>query len=365
MAVVLALCVFAALLGAASAAKCPCEHDYYCSLIGYNQDKEVLGFVRSQDNWKQYKWSALTTIAMFTDLPPELMCYAHSKDVKVVLSANYPMNQLNNVAMRSAWIKEKIELVQASFADGLNIDIEGPIDYTTNQSVLLTDFVAEIYTAFKTKSQYYQISFDVAWSPDCIDGRCYQAAAFSEFTDFLVVMAYDERSQIRGPCVASANSALNTTAKGLQQYISLGITPDKLVLGLPWYGYDYPCLNLSYDDVCTIKKVPFRGVNCSDAAGKQKDYGEIRSLVQLSNIDVKWDARLQSPYFHYKADDATDHQVWYDNVESLSFKYTYARQQTLHGLAIWNIDSLDYSDSPLAQGQTAEMWDALALFSKE
>ena len=50
MAVVLALCVFAALLGAASAAKCPCEHDYYCSLIGYNQDKEVLGFVRSQVN---------------------------------------------------------------------------------------------------------------------------------------------------------------------------------------------------------------------------------------------------------------------------------------------------------------------------
>jgi len=111
---------------------------------------------------------------------------------------------------------------------------------------------------------------DVAWSSPCVDGRCYDALALSKVTDFLVVMSYDERSQIHGPCVASANSALQNTANGLDSYLKLGIDPGLLVMGMPWYGYNYPCLGLSDDDVCTIKAIPFRGVNCSDAAGEDE-----------------------------------------------------------------------------------------------
>ena len=61
----------------------------------------------------------------------------------------------------------------------------------------------------------FQVSFDVAWSPDCIDGRCYDAEALSKVVDFLVVMAYDEQSQIKtGECIAKANSPLNQTKYG-------------------------------------------------------------------------------------------------------------------------------------------------------
>ena len=59
------------------------------------------------------------------------------------------------------------------------------------------------------------MSFDVAWSPDCIDGRCYDAEALSKVVDFLVVMAYDEQSQIKtADCVAKANSPLKQTEAG-------------------------------------------------------------------------------------------------------------------------------------------------------
>lgn len=30
-----------------------------------------------------------------------------------------------------------------------------------------------------------------------------------------------------------------------EQYIAMMIEPRKLVMGVPWYGYDYPCLSLS------------------------------------------------------------------------------------------------------------------------
>lgn len=112
------------------------------------------------------------------------------------------------------------------------------------------------------------MTFDVAWSPNCTDDRCYDALGLSKVTDFLVIMSYDERSQIYGPCIASANSAANTTDAGVNSYLDLGIKADQLVLGLPWYGYDYPCINLSSDDVCTIQAVPFHGAYCSDAAGE-------------------------------------------------------------------------------------------------
>jgi di-N-acetylchitobiase len=37
---------------------------------------------------------------------------------------------------------------------------------------------------------------DVAWSPNCIDGRCYDYAALGSIADLVFVMAYDMRSQV-------------------------------------------------------------------------------------------------------------------------------------------------------------------------
>lgn len=40
------------------------------------------------------------------------------------------------------------------------------------------------------------------------------------------------------------NSGIYKTTKGMQTYLNLGIPSSKLVLGVPWYGYSYPCLLL-------------------------------------------------------------------------------------------------------------------------
>jgi len=52
----------------------------------------------------------------------------------------------------------------------------------------------------------FQISVDVAWSSEHIDGRYYDFYSLSEAADLLFVMAYDEQSQIVGDCIAKANS---------------------------------------------------------------------------------------------------------------------------------------------------------------
>jgi len=60
----------------------------------------------------------------------------------------------------------------------------------------------------------FQLTLDVAWSPACVDKRCYDYTSLADIVDFIFIMSYDVRSQVFGPCIAWANSPLNCTAWG-------------------------------------------------------------------------------------------------------------------------------------------------------
>ena len=55
-------------------------------------------------------------------------------------------------------------------------------------------------------------------------------------------------------------------------------------------------------------------------------------------------------------------QVWYDDPESLQYKYQLARDQDLMGVAFWNVDLLDFSNTPSANKTRKDMWDAIEMF---
>ena len=147
----------------------------------------------------------------------------------------------------------------------------------------------------------------------------------------------------------------------------MGIKREKLVLGLPWYAYDYTCLqNTIESDTCHIKKVPFRGANCSDAAGRQIPYSSVNDLLLTRSVaGRKWDESSQSPYFDYYDAAGKTHQVWYDDPVSLTIKLKYAKEIGLRGAAIWNSDLLDYSPLKRSVAQTKAMWEALALIKSK
>lgn len=150
----------------------------------------------------------------------------------------------------------------------------------------------------------------------------------------------------------------------MQQYLKLGISPNKLVLGQPWYGYDYVCLNFTVDNICYIKKVPYQGAPCSDAAGLQHDYSKVRMLLSHNATTGRiWNSTFRAPFFDYKSNkDHKIHQVWYDDPESLKLKYQAAKHTfKMRGLAFWTVDSLDYGNSTTAKNQTQEMWDIITV----
>lgn len=150
--------------------------------------------------------------------------------------------------------------------------------------------------------------------------------------------------------------------QGVEQYKKLNISTSKLVLGLPWYGYDYTCEEFdTTKSTCSIKEVPFRGVNCSDAAGSQITYSTIQDLlITRTDTGRQWHTPSLSPFFWYNDQYGNVHQVWYDDPSSLSIKYRYALEYgKLKGIAIWNADLLDYSKLTRGVSQTHLMWKTL------
>ena len=102
------------------------------SLLVY---QEILGFVTRENNWMQYNWTHITTLAMFTDFNSSLMCYAHSRNVRVVIHGSYPVSELVDVDKRKAWVQTQLQMVQELYADGINIDIEDPTIYEWDESI--------------------------------------------------------------------------------------------------------------------------------------------------------------------------------------------------------------------------------------
>ncbi|ESO97904.1 hypothetical protein LOTGIDRAFT_209107 [Lottia gigantea] len=341
---------------------CPCSTPELCEPIKNTTRKEVFIFSLSEEKevWSKYDYNKVTTVVMVGYHNDELMCHAHGKGVRVVMIGDIDKKKLINASERTKWVKNIVYNVSVHHLDGVNIDFEQTIP--KNELDLrraLTSLVAETNQKLKEQSKYYQMTVDVAWRQPCVDDRCYDYYALSKVSDFLFIMAYDERSQILGECIAGANSAITNAAIGMKSYLNLNIPEEKLVLGVPWYGYRYQCLQFDpKNNKCSIKKVPFRGVECSDAAGQQVDYKNIAKLVKSKHIKILFDNSTMTPFFNYQ-DSGNDYQLWFDGPQSLKLKYLLAVKNGLRGVGMWNADSLDSSNTISAQLQRKEMWGAL------
>ncbi|XP_063154260.1 di-N-acetylchitobiase-like [Candoia aspera] len=338
---------------------CPCQDPALCKPISSPRNFEVFVFDVGGKTWKNYNWSQITTVATFGKYDPELMCYAHSKGSRVVLKGDVSVKKIVDPVVRAAWISQQLDLAKTQYMDGINIDIEQAIIPFSAEYSALTALVKETTDAFHKDIPGSQVTFDVPWSPERIDGRCYNYTGIADSCDFVFVMSYDEQSQVWSKCIARANAPYNQTLAGYDNYTSMGINPKKLVMGVPWYGYDYTCRNLSKTHICTIEKIPFRGAPCSDAVGRQVPYKIIMTQVNSSLSGILWDEEQKAPYLEYKDSQGAFHQLWFDDPRSVSLKAAYVKNRGLRGIGMWNANCLEYSGSSEVQQQTEAMWEAL------
>nr|XP_020746956.1 di-N-acetylchitobiase [Odocoileus virginianus texanus] len=335
-------------------ADCPCQVPALCRPITHRPDFEVFVFDVGYKTWKYYDWSQITTVVLFSNYDPELMCHAHAKGARVVLKGDVSVKDIINATFRASWIAQQVKLAKTQYMDGINLDIEQDVAHSSPEYYALTALVKETTDSFHREIEGSQVTFDVPWGPNCVGARCYNYTGIADACDFLFVMSYDERSLAWSRCIAGANSPYIQTLTGYDEFIKIGINPKKLVMGIPWYGYDYTCQNLSLDHVCTTAKYP-----CSEAVHHQVAYQTIMKQVNSSTSGRLWDKNQQSPYYHYKDQAGHFHQVWYDDPQSISLKASYVQKRGLLGIGMWHANCLDYSGDAIAKQQTEEMWKAL------
>ncbi|KAJ9440887.1 putative di-N-acetylchitobiase 2 [Diplonema papillatum] len=349
---------------------CPCKDASLCAPVSITHDKEVFGFNAgsTQEQWENLDWTQVTTIAWSTET--SLVCEAHSHNARVVGgAATMNLTELGtNATAFDLYVNNTVKMVQTMFLDGVTFDYENPLPPGAPEAGYYVDIIAKTAAALHKQVPGSQVSVCVAWSPFNIDGRYYDMKGFAQAADLLYVMMYDTRSQVFEQCIASPNCALPLVQQGVEQYVNMGIAPKKIILGLPWYGYDYPCLPGTAPDAqfCPIKLVPFRGVNCSDAAGSEIPFSFYMSLLNNQTVITKprtWESDVSTPYFNYRAADNSIHQMWIDDAQSLKAKYQVVVDYGLRGTGPFTFADLDYS-TPQAKSQAASMWDALKVFTE-
>lgn len=98
------------------------------------------------------------------------------------------------------------------------------------------------------------------------------------------------------------------------------IPREKILLGVPNYGYDWP--------------LPFQpGMTKAESISNQR---AIQLAIQY-DIAIQFDETAQSPYFNYTASDGTTHAVWFEDARSMSAKLRLITEYQLKGCGFWNI----------------------------
>ena len=103
------------------------------------------------------------------------------------------------------------------------------------------------------------------------------------------------------------------------EYAVTQIPRDKIDLGIPNYGYDWP---LPY----------IQGETAATTIGNI----EAVEIAAANGAQIQFDETAQSPYFNYRADGVW-HEVWFEDVRSMDAKFSLLEEFGLRGAGYWQI----------------------------
>ncbi len=134
--------------------------------------------------------------------------------------------------------------------------------------------------------------------------------------DQLLLMTY-EWGYTYGPPMAVAPLP---NVRRVVEYALSEIPAQKLWLGVPNYGYDWP--------------LPFvQGESKATSISNQY-------AVQLAlryNVPIQYDQTAQSPWFHYTDQQGRAHEVWFEDARSVQAKLALIPEYGLYGAGYWNL----------------------------
>ncbi|XP_055497251.1 di-N-acetylchitobiase-like [Leucoraja erinacea] len=337
---------------------CFCPEPSHCRPLSANKryPVELFAFHGGGRDWKHYAWSKITTIVTSGVYDHDLLCHAHAHKARVVTEEEMWKEDMFDHRFQASWINKRLYAAQERYLDGVHVIFRSVVDAAF--SAKLPQMVQEIKIKFKQSIPGSQISFHAPWNCNASTTICSNLVSASKYADYIHVASFDVQVYMWTQCFANANAPYHHSQTGIYSYIKKGVNSKKIILTVPWFGYDYTCKRFIEAGRCELENLAFNGPPCSGRRNPKIPYKMIMQLLSKSISGRIWDDDLKAPFFVYKIGKAF-HEVWYDDPESISLRTTFLKKFKLGGIAMWNANYVNYSSDPIAAMKTEEMWNAL------
>jgi len=300
--------------------------------------------------WKNYNYELLTTIAYFSAEADgsgnlinlhgwpvtDLINMAHTNGVNVVLTVTlFSSSQLETLLSssqnRQRLITNLLSEVKRANADGVNVDFEA---FPASQKTNLVTFIQDLATTFHDSIP----NSTVTLATPAVDwNSAWDYKGLAQASDGLFIMGYDFQwsgSSFTGAVAPLTGGTYNVTNSVTDYLTKTGGMADKIILGCPYYGYEWPA---NSGDPGAAVSATGKAVIFSTAEAKALSYGKL------------WDTTTNTPWYRFQS--GGWNQGWYDDSLSLCKKYDLALSKNLQGVGMW---ALGYDQSYTV------LWDALA-----
>lgn len=272
---------------------------------GFTGEGEVLAPAYGEDDWmiaeaNNYGARPILTLTPFGEDGNFNNRLIHS----VVNSEEYKDNLIRNL----------LEVMEEKGYQGVDIDFEYIL---AEDRDAFTAFVQDVTAAMRGNGYRTSVALAPKTSSEqkglLYEGKDYRA--LGEAADHVLLMTY-EWGYTYGPPMAVA--PLNQVRR-VVEYALTQIPAEKIDLGIPNYGYDWP--------------LPY--VRGTTRAATINNVQAVRIAVE-NGAEIRFDDVAESPYFTY-SENGTEHEVWFEDVRSLLAKFELIKEYGLRGCGYWQI----------------------------
>lgn len=221
---------------------------------------------------------------------------------------------VNQEAAVNRLIEELLYTMDSKGYSGVDIDFEYIL---AEDRDAFTSFVRQVAERMRANGYHTSVALAPKTSAEqrglLYEGKDYRA--LGEAADHVLLMTY-EWGYTYGPPMAVA--PINQVRR-VVEYAVTEIPAEKIDLGIPNYGYDWP--------------LPFeRGVTAAVTIGNIE---AVRIAVD-QGAAIEFDSLSASPFFLY-AMMGVEHEVWFEDVRSLQRKFDLMNEFHLSGCGYWQI----------------------------
>lgn len=221
---------------------------------------------------------------------------------------------IQNPSYKERLIFQLLDTLNNTGYQGVDVDFEYILPEDRDA---FTDFVGDLTYALHQNGYLSSVALAPKVSADqrglLYEGKDYPA--LGSIADSVLLMTY-EWGYKYGPNMAVA--PLNMVQRVVEYAVS-EISPDKINLGIPNYGYDWP--------------LPFiAGTTIAATIGNVE---AVQIAIQNDAV-IQFDFTASSPFFRYNTA-IQEHEVWFEDVRSILSKFNLIWEYGLRGAGYWQL----------------------------